>query len=198
MFKSAKSTSPSPSVSPGTATGSAIPELYGKYVFGNFTGPEGQRQGRLFYGDLLTRKVFEFKLDATGLGVPPSLYSIGEDLSGELYALGSSADGSKGLILRLAAGGLVGDTNGDGKVDLTDLNNVRNHFGAVGTGLVGDAYPSDGVVDLKDLNAVRNQFGQSRFSNAASVPEPASFVAALEALALLVIGSRLAARRKWR
>jgi hypothetical protein len=51
-----------------------------------------------------------------------------------------------------------GDTNGDGVVDLADLNNVRNNFGATGPGVVGDTN-GDGQVDLTDLNAVRNNFG---------------------------------------
>jgi hypothetical protein len=49
-----------------------------------------------------------------------------------------------------------GDTDFDGDVDLDDLNNVRNHFGATG---LGDTWPFDGDVDLDDLNAVRNNFG---------------------------------------
>lgn len=61
-----------------------------------------------------------------------------------------------------------GDTDGDGQVTLTDLNNVRNNFG--GTGL-GDAN-QDGRVDLEDLNAVRNNFGAG--GGAEVVPEPAS------------------------
>jgi hypothetical protein len=64
---------------------------------------------------------------------------------------------------------LPGDTNGDGLVDLEDLNNVRNHFGGAG---LGDTAPFDGVVDLNDLNAVRNNFGASIVPNA--VPEPSS------------------------
>jgi hypothetical protein len=51
-----------------------------------------------------------------------------------------------------------GDTNGDGQVDLADLNNVRNHFGEAGPNVVGDTN-GDQVVDLVDLNAVRNFFG---------------------------------------
>lgn len=51
--------------------------------------------------------------------------------------------------------GVAGDTNGDGLVDLVDLNNVRNNFGGVG---LGDT-DGNGVVDLDDLNAVRNNFG---------------------------------------
>jgi hypothetical protein len=54
-----------------------------------------------------------------------------------------------------------GDTNGDGVVDLTDLNNARNHFGETGENVVGDTN-GDHTVDLADLNAVRNNFGASQ------------------------------------
>ncbi len=62
-----------------------------------------------------------------------------------------------------------GDTNSDGKVDLEDLNNVRNNFGGLGLGDTND----DGLVDLDDLNAVRNNFG---LAAANPVPEPPSLV----------------------
>jgi hypothetical protein len=41
-------------------------------------------------------------------------------------------------------------------VDIVDLNNVRNNFGASG---LGD-FTEDGKVDIHDLNFVRNSFGQ--------------------------------------
>lgn len=63
------------------------------------------------------------------------------------------------------ANDLPGDTNGDGVVDLIDLNNVRNHFGETGENVPGDTN-DDGIVDLADLNAVRNNFG-------ATAPAPA-------------------------
>jgi len=72
-----------------------------------------------------------------------------------------------------------GDTNGDGVVDLNDLNNVRNNFGATGNPILGDTAPFDGIVDLDDLNAVRNNFGGS---GAQPVPEPGTFGLALMAL----------------
>ncbi len=50
---------------------------------------------------------------------------------------------------------IPGDTNNDGGVDLTDLNNVRN---LLGTTIGGDAN-HDCRVNLADLNAVRNGFG---------------------------------------
>lgn len=49
----------------------------------------------------------------------------------------------------------LGDTNFDLRVDLVDLNNVRDHLGGYG---FGDA-DHDGDVDLDDFNAVRNQLG---------------------------------------
>jgi hypothetical protein len=77
-------------------------------------------------------------------------------------------NGESGVYL--ANLGAPGDTNGDGVVDLADLNNVRNHFGGPG---LGDTN-SDGIVDLEDLNAVRNNFGAS--GGATSVPEPSMAV----------------------
>ncbi len=74
---------------------------------------------------------------------------------------------------------LPGDTNGDFRVDVEDLNNVRNHFGELGMSVPGDTTPFDGVVNLHDLNAVRNNFG---VGNANAVPEPSS-------LALLAAGA---------
>jgi len=52
-----------------------------------------------------------------------------------------------------------GDTDGDGDVDITDLNNVRNNFGSQGNPVVGDTSPFDGDVNITDLNNVRNNFG---------------------------------------
>jgi hypothetical protein len=67
---------------------------------------------------------------------------------------------------------LLGDTNGDNKVDLVDLNNVRNNFGGGG---VGDT-DADGDVDLTDLNNVRNNFGAA--GSPSAVPEPSTFLLA--------------------
>jgi hypothetical protein len=76
-----------------------------------------------------------------------------------------------------------GDTNGDGNVDLVDLNNVRNHFGESGSPVAGDTAPFDGSVDLIDLNNVRNHFGASASRNA---PEPSTVVLVSVALACIV------------
>jgi len=82
----------------------------------------------------------------------------------------------------------VGDTDGDGDVDIDDLNAVRNHFGRVGADdgtLPGDTWPYNGAVDITDLNRTRNYFGNAR-GTAAAVPEPAALLlATLTALVAL-------------
>ena len=92
---------------------------------------------------------------------------------------------------------LPGDTNGDGRISLADLNNVHNHFGDAGPAdgtLTGDAYPFDGQVNTDDLNAVLNNFGVTA---PAAVPEPAAGVVyALGMGAMLVAGRRLRRRQR--
>ena len=79
---------------------------------------------------------------------------------------------------------IPGDTNGDGKVNVVDLINVRNNFGEVGEiGLLGDAFPPDGRVNITDLNLVRGNFGGGLPT---AVPEPSSL--AFAAAVALVIG----------
>jgi hypothetical protein len=91
--------------------------------------------------------------------------------------------------LRINAGP-AGDADGDGDVDLMDLNHVRNHFGASGGNPIGDTFPFNGSVGLEDLNAVRNNFGVS--SPAVSAPEPSTLL--LSAVSLLLISGRVRRR----
>jgi hypothetical protein len=94
-----------------------------------------------------------------------------------------------GMVVVPSPEGRAGDTNFDGQIDLEDLNNVRNNFGATGASdgsLVGDAFPYDGVVDLEDLNGVRNNFGGS----VESVPEPSAIALALCGLAAIGLIAR--------
>lgn len=66
---------------------------------------------------------------------------------------------------------LAADFNGDGTVDLLDLDILGAGFGAPGTSATGDAN-GDGTVDLLDLDILGSEFGQS--SGATSTPEPTS------------------------
>jgi len=92
--------------------------------------------------------------------------------------------GPEGLAFVRCAADVPGDTNFDCVVDLDDLNNVRNHFGAAGNPVLGDAN-SDGRVDIDDLNEVRNNFGAMP-----AVPEPATALLALWASMAVLLGRR--------
>ncbi|MEO0530138.1 MAG: dockerin type I domain-containing protein [Planctomycetota bacterium] len=78
--------------------------------------------------------------------------------------------------------GLGGDFNGDGTVDLLDLDILGQNFG-IGPGATkaqGDAN-GDGNVDLLDLDILGSTFGDS-VGGAVSVPEPTTLTALLTAL----------------
>jgi glucose/arabinose dehydrogenase len=89
--------------------GSAIPELYGMYVFGDLAlrNLPPRVDGRLFYADLQTGEIKEFLLPQFTSGSLPdglTVHGFGEDAAGELYALvtNTPANGTGGLVLQLA------------------------------------------------------------------------------------------------
>jgi len=90
--------------------GTAIPELVGKYVFGDLalrTQPQ-RADGRLFYADLTTGEIKEFLLPQFAGGVLPNgltVHGFGQDAQGELYAMvtNTPANGTGGIVYQLAA-----------------------------------------------------------------------------------------------
>src|ERR1035437_8408539 len=101
--------------------GTAIPELYGKYIFGDLalvTTPV-RVNGRLFYADLVTGLIKAFPLaQFGGSAVLPNgltVHGFGQDAAGELYALvpNTSANGSGGLVYKLVALRLAFSRNGN-------------------------------------------------------------------------------------
>jgi glucose/arabinose dehydrogenase len=95
--------------------GSAIPELYGKYVFGDLAltpamSGNPRIDGRLFYADLQTIEIKEFLIpqfvdDKLPNGL--TVHGFGQDASGELYAMVTNsppggAPNFGGIIYRLA------------------------------------------------------------------------------------------------
>lgn len=90
--------------------GKAIPELYGKYIFGDLalrTAPV-RADGRLFYADLQTGAIKVFNLPQFGSQILPNgltVHGFGQDADGELYALATntSANGSGGVLYKLAS-----------------------------------------------------------------------------------------------
>ena len=72
--------------------GTAIPELVGKYVFGDLAlrGSPVRADGRLFYADLTSGEIKEFLLPQFANGVLPNgltVHGFGQDASGEIYAM---------------------------------------------------------------------------------------------------------------
>lgn len=72
--------------------------------------------------------------------------------------------------------GLPGDANGDGTVDLLDLDILGSNFGATGATLAQGDFNNDGTVDLLDLDILGSNFGAT--SGASAVPEPTTLVLA--------------------
>ena len=90
--------------------GTAIPELIGKYVFGDLAlrNLPPRVDGRLFYADLELGTIHEFLLPQFANGILPdglTVHGFGEDGSGELYALvtNTPASGSGGIAYKLTA-----------------------------------------------------------------------------------------------
>jgi hypothetical protein len=89
--------------------GTALPELYGKYVFGDLAIRGGPRvDGRLFYADLTTGIINEFQLPQFPSDqIPNSLtvHGFGQDGNGELYAMATNtpANGNGGIIYKFVA-----------------------------------------------------------------------------------------------
>jgi glucose/arabinose dehydrogenase len=90
--------------------GAAIPDLYGKYIFGDLalkTAPV-RADGRIFYADLQTGLIKAFPLfQFGGSAVLPNgltVHGFGQDADGELYALvtNTSANGAGGIVYKLA------------------------------------------------------------------------------------------------
>ena len=79
-------------------------------------------------------------------------------------------------------GGLMADFNGDGSVDLLDLDILGANFGNPGDPMTGDAN-GDGTVDLLDLDILGSEFGMSE--SASAVPEPTTALLAGLTLGLL-------------
>lgn len=85
-------------------TGSLIPELAGKYVFGDFSLNFFSPEGRLFYADLDTGEIFEFILGIEDNPLGLFVKGFGQDENGELYLLAGTnlgPFGDDGVVLRI-------------------------------------------------------------------------------------------------
>ncbi len=88
--------------------GSDIPELVGKYVFGDLAIRGGPRiDGRVFYADLASGEIFEFRLPLLVDDKLPNqltVHGFGEDGPAELYAMvtNSPPNGTGGIVYQLS------------------------------------------------------------------------------------------------
>lgn len=89
--------------------GAAIPELYGKYIFGDLAlrSAPVRADGRIFYADLQTglSKAFPW-FQFGGAAILPNgltVHGFGQDADGEIYALvtNTSANGTGGIVYKL-------------------------------------------------------------------------------------------------
>ena len=69
---------------------------------------------------------------------------------------------------------LLGDTNIDGHVDLTDLSTILNNFGATTSAWTSGNFDNAPTIDLTDLSDVLNNFGASNPAASASSDSPAA------------------------
>jgi glucose/arabinose dehydrogenase len=89
--------------------GNAIPELQGKYVFGDFSKAFVPPSGRLFYADLATGEIREFILGSNDAPLGLYIKGMGIDADGEIYVAASVVLGptknpqgiATGVVLKL-------------------------------------------------------------------------------------------------
>ena len=86
---------------------------------------------------------------------------------------------------------LLGDADGDGDVDITDLGILSENFGILNGATLSDGdFNGDGAVDITDLGLLSENFGNTSPPLTTSIPEPGS-------LTLLSLGGlRLGRRRR--
>ncbi len=70
----------------------------------------------------------------------------------------------------LLAPELLGDANADGKVDLSDLSTILNHFGTTTPNWTDGNFDNAITIDLTDLSDVLNNFGATTTNTSAQLP----------------------------
>ncbi|UCG48783.1 MAG: CHRD domain-containing protein, partial [Phycisphaerales bacterium] len=87
-----------------TYYGSGVLELWGKYVFGDFSRGFRSPDGRLFVADLFSGQIEELLIGTAGDPLGLYVKGIGQDHDGEIYVLASTAlgpYGDTGVVLKV-------------------------------------------------------------------------------------------------
>jgi glucose/arabinose dehydrogenase len=93
--------------------GSAVPELYGKYIFGDLAliASPVRINGRIFYADLQMGTINVFTLPQFNSEILPNgqtVHGFGQDGNGELYAMATSTppNGNGGVVYKILSANL--------------------------------------------------------------------------------------------
>lgn len=136
-------------------------------------------RGVMFFGDFAGT-------DLTGDGDGGNL--LVDNLLIEVFADAGSVTANLNPLPDNSVEGLPGDANGDGSVDLLDLDILGSNFGNSPATLAEGDFNADNVVDLLDLDILGSNFGAT--TGMTAIPEPASCVIAALAGLFAFAGSR--------
>lgn len=109
-------------------------------------------------------------------------------LHGEAIYVLADVEGQTGMFsIELPTSGFLGDFNGDGTVDLLDLDILGASFGLTGTDLATGDANGDGTTDLLDLDILGANFGSTAMT---AIPEPVSAALLVVAFATASLSCR--------
>ncbi len=138
--------------------GTALPELSGVYVFGEYLLSDS---GRLFYLDGAEILEMQIGEDDRTLGI--FVKGFGQDPNGEIYVCGSESVtpfGDTGKVFKLVAVEVTlddpRDLNGDNSLDAVDVQLVINAALGVDIGEANADVDQDGAVNAVDVQLVIN------------------------------------------
>ena len=89
-----------------TYYGTAVPELWGQYICGDFSRQFSVPEGRLFVADLFAGTIQELLIGAAGNPLGLFVKGFGQDHEGEIYLVASTAlgpAGDTGVVLKIVA-----------------------------------------------------------------------------------------------
>ncbi len=153
--------------------GTGIPELYGKYIFGDLalkTAPV-RVDGRIFYADMQTGQIKAFSLaQFGGSAVLPNgltVHGFGQDADGEIYVLvtNTSANGTGGTIYKLVALRLSFQSNGN-QLDISWPNvtaHLETQTNSLSVGIGTNWFTVPGSAATNHVSVTLNQSNGSVF-----------------------------------
>ncbi len=134
-------------------------------------------------------KANAFGISSTGLPASFGIAVLDNAILGKTTFGGATVDANAVLV----APEVLGDSNADGAVDLTDLSTVLNNFGSTTAAWTSGNFDGGPTIDLTDLSDVLNNFGATNpnasadaIGVAVATPEPGTLaVLAMGAMAVM-------------